>query len=131
MAIQDRHSVSAQTAATPVADTSATTGAAGRTVTGIALAVTRVALGFVFLWAFLDKLFGLHYATPAGKGWIDGGSPTKGFLSHVDAGPFQSMFNNWAGAGWADWLFMLGLLGIGIGLIAGVALRITAVAGTL
>jgi hypothetical protein len=44
------------------------------------LAVFRVVLGFEFLWAFLDKTFGLGYATPAERAWINGGSPTKGFL---------------------------------------------------
>jgi CPA2 family monovalent cation:H+ antiporter-2 len=38
-------------------------------------------MGFVFLWAFLDKTFGFGYATASGKGWIDGGSPTEGFLA--------------------------------------------------
>ena len=46
-----------------------------------ALAVLRIAMGFLFLWAFLDKTFGLHYATPSAKAWIHGGSPTKGFLN--------------------------------------------------
>ena len=95
------------------------------------LASLRLLTGFVFLWAFLDKTFGLGYATSSGKGWIDGGSPTKGFLSGVAAGPMESTFHEWAGAAWADWLFMLGLLGIGVALIAGVALRFAAVAGTL
>src|SRR5689334_12004100 len=45
-----------------------------------ALASLRLLTGFVFLWAFLDKTFGLGYATASGKGWLDGGSPTKGFL---------------------------------------------------
>ncbi|WP_326580711.1 hypothetical protein OG539_01065 [Actinacidiphila glaucinigra] len=90
----------------------------------------RVLTGFVFLWAFLDKTFGLGYATGSGKGWIDGGSPTKGFLSGVAAGPLQSTFHAWAGAAWADWLFMLGLLGVGVAVMSGVALRISAVAGT-
>ncbi|CAL9626131.1 hypothetical protein [Streptomyces sp. enrichment culture] len=91
----------------------------------------RLLTGFVFLWAFLDKTFGLGYATPSGNGWIDGGSPTKGFLSGVAVGPMESVFHAWAGAGWADWLFMLGLLGIGVALTAGVALRLAALAGTL
>ncbi|MFF7560775.1 hypothetical protein ACFZB4_12430 [Streptomyces pseudovenezuelae] len=91
----------------------------------------RLLTGFVFLWAFLDKTFGLGYATPSGKGWIDGGSPTKGFLGGVAAGPMESTFHSWAGDTWADWLFMLGLCGIGIALIAGVALRFAAVAGTV
>src|SRR5512138_1326803 len=61
------------------------------------LAVLRVSLGFVFLWAFLDKTFGFGYATPAAKAWINGGSPTKGFLSSVAVGPFEATFHSWAG----------------------------------
>ncbi|WP_405566850.1 hypothetical protein OG317_00870 [Streptomyces sp. NBC_01167] len=94
-------------------------------------AAVRLVLGGVFLWAFFDKTFGWGYATPAGKGWIDGGSPTKGFLSGVAAGPMESTFHSWAGDTWANWLFMLGLLGIGAALAAGVALRFAAVAGSV
>ena len=90
----------------------------------------RLLTGFVFLWAFLDKTFGFGYATGSGKAWIDGGSPTKGFLGGVAVGPMESTFHDWAGAGWADWLFMLGLLGIGLALVSGTALRLAAVAGT-
>jgi thiosulfate dehydrogenase [quinone] large subunit len=95
------------------------------------LAVLRISLGFVFLWAFLDKTFGWNYATPAERAWIDGGSPTKGFLSGVDVGPFAGFFNDIAGQAWADWLFMLGLLGIGVALILGIGLRIAAGAAAL
>src|SRR5689334_2114026 len=96
-----------------------------------ALAVLRYATGFVFLWAFFDKTFGLHYATPTAKAWINGGSPTKGFLSSVEVGPFQSTAHAIAGTWWANWLFMLGLLGIGVALVAGLALRIAAGCGVL
>ncbi|GAA3023607.1 DoxX family membrane protein [Kitasatospora albolonga] len=95
------------------------------------LASARIGLGFVFLWAFLDKAFGWGYATPGTRSWINGGSPTKGFLSHVSAGPLRSAFRHLAGQTWADWLFMLGLLGIGVALIGGFALRIAAGSGTL
>ncbi|WP_433062726.1 hypothetical protein [Dactylosporangium sp. CS-033363] len=95
------------------------------------LAVLRYATGFVFLWAFLDKAFGLGYATPSAKAWIHGGSPTKGFLSSVDVGPLQGFFHTIAGTWYANWGFMLGLLGIGIALIAGIGLRIAAVSGTV
>ena len=95
------------------------------------LAVFRVVLGFEFLWAFLDKTFGLGYATPAARAWINGGSPTKGFLSRDADGPFQDTFHAWAGAPWADWLFMIGLLGVGVALILGIGLRIAAVSGTV
>ena len=98
---------------------------------GMWLAVLRISMGFVFLWAFLDKTFGLHYSTPSARAWIHGGSPTKGFLSSVDVGPFQSFFNNIAGDTWANWLFMLGLLGIGLALMLGIGVRVAAFAGVI
>jgi thiosulfate dehydrogenase [quinone] large subunit len=96
---------------------------------GRVMAVLRIGIGFIFLWAFLDKTFGLRYSTPSAKAWIHGGSPTKGFLSSVDVGPFQSAFHSMAGTWPVDWLFMLGLLGIGASLILGIAGRIAAVSG--
>lgn len=94
-------------------------------------AVTRISLGWIFLWAFLDKLFGLGRATPSEGAWLDGGSPTEGFLANAPTGPFQSFYNGLAGAAWADWLFMIGLLGVGVALILGIGVRIAAVAGAL
>ena len=96
-----------------------------------ALAVLRISTGFVFLWAFLDKTFGLNYATPSAKAWINGGSPTKGFLASVEVGPLQGFFHAIAGTWWANGLFMLGLLAIGVALIAGVAMRIAAISGVV
>lgn len=94
-------------------------------------ALTRISLGWVFLWAFLDKTFSLGHETVDGKGWLDGGSPTAGFLGKAAAGPFQDAYNSLAGAGWADALFMAGLLGIGVGLLLGVAMRLSAACGAL
>jgi thiosulfate dehydrogenase [quinone] large subunit len=96
-----------------------------------ALAVLRIATGFIFLWAFLDKTFGFGYATPSARAWINGGSPTKGFLSSVEVGPLQDFFHSIAGNPVVDWLFMLGLLGIGVALIAGIGLRLSAFATTV
>lgn len=96
-----------------------------------ALAVLRISTGFVFLWAFLDKTFGLGYSTPSAKAWIHGGSPTLGFLKSVAVGPFQSTYHSMAGTWWANWLFMLGMLAVGVALIAGIGLRIAAGAGAL
>ncbi|WP_370616322.1 DoxX family membrane protein [Mumia qirimensis] len=96
-----------------------------------ALALLRIVLGFTFLWAFLDKLFGLTYSTPKDAAWIDGASPTDGYLSNAAKGPFESFYHSIAGQWWADWLFMLGLLGIGVSLLLGVAIRIGAVCGCL
>jgi thiosulfate dehydrogenase (quinone) large subunit len=91
----------------------------------------RIALGWVFLWAFIDKLFGLGRSTASANAWINGGSPTKGFLGKAVSGPFEGLYHSFAGAGWADWLFMLGLLGIGVALILGIGMRFAAVAGGL
>lgn len=95
------------------------------------LAALRIAVGWVFLFPFVDKLFGLGYSTPAERSWLNGGSPTRGFLSNVDVGPLAGFFRSLAGNPVVDWLFMLGLLGIGIAVVSGVALRIAAASGTL
>ena len=104
------------------------------------LAATRLSLGWVFLWAFLDKLFALGFSTgrDAESGvvdrfgdaaWINGGSPTEGFLKFGADGPLKGFYNDIAGAAWADWLFMLGLAGIGTALLLGIGMRIAAAAG--
>lgn len=105
-----------------------------RTVVGrrghLAFGITRILLGSIFLWAFFDKLLGLGRATPAPNGWLDGGSPTTGFLSNVQ-GPFFEVFQALAGNAVVDVLFMVGLVGIGSALVLGIGMRITAVCATL
>ena len=95
------------------------------------MAVLRIATGLLFLWAFADKAFGLGYATQSKNAWFSGGSPTKGFLSRVDVGPFESTFHAWAGTWWADLLFMAGLFAIGVAVTLGIGLRISAAAGAV
>lgn len=94
-------------------------------------AAIRLSIGSVFLWAFFDKLLGLGHETPSENAWLDGGSPTEGFLSFAVKGPFADAYKSIAGDPWADWLFMLGLLGIGVALTAGIAMRIAAASGAL
>jgi thiosulfate dehydrogenase [quinone] large subunit len=106
-------------------------------------AVTRLALGWVFLWAFLDKTFALGFATGVDPetgavdrfgdaAWIHGGSPTEGFLAFGTEGKwFHDFYASFAGAAWADWLFMLGLLGIGLTLLLGVGMRVGALSGVV
>lgn len=114
---------------TGAGETASTVSAAGLREGAVAL--IRVGTGFMFLWAFLDKTFGWGYSTPSAHAWIHGGSPTRGFLASVDAGPFQSWFNAWAGHMWADYLFMIGLAGIGLALILGIGVRLASVCGVL
>ncbi len=109
-----------------------------------ALAALRIGFGLTFLWAFFDKLLALGFSTGAvtnaegaktgidffsQDAWINGGSPTLGFLQFGADGPFQSFYNSLAGDAWVNWAFMLGLLGIGVALTFGIAIRIGAAAG--
>ncbi len=91
----------------------------------------RLSLGFIFLWAFLDKTFGLGFATKSGAGWLQGGSPTAGFLGHAVRGPFVDFFHNLAGVALVDWLFMLGLLFVGVALIVNRYVKLAALAGSM
>jgi thiosulfate dehydrogenase [quinone] large subunit len=98
------------------------------TKTETVLGLLRVALGWVFLWPFLDKTFGLGYSTPRERAWIGGGHPTRGFLNGAD-GWFADAFHAMAGSAVVEWLFMLGLLLVGLALILGVGVRVAAVSG--
>ena len=113
-------------------------------VTRKALAALRIGFGLTFLWAFVDKLLALGYHTgwdqtgqhldrfgPAA--WINGGSPTEGFLK-FGVSPnnwFHGFYTSIGGTAWADWLFMLGLLGIGVALTLGAGMRLAAITGVV
>jgi thiosulfate dehydrogenase [quinone] large subunit len=89
----------------------------------------RLSMGFIFLWAFLDKTFGLGFATTTEKAWIHGGSPTSGFLSFAVKGPLADFFHSLAGVAVVDWLFMLGLLFVGLTLMLGKYIKWGCLAG--
>jgi len=93
-------------------------------------ALIRLCLGWTFLWPFIDKLFGLGHQTTAAHAWINGGSPSKGFLSG-SVGPFPSIYQSMACVGWVNWLFMIGLLAIALALLLGIGMRIASVAGAI
>lgn len=97
----------------------------------ISLSLLRIALGFIFFWAFLDKVFGLGFATAPAKSWLQGASPTEGFLSFGVKGVFAPFFHGLAGNPFVDWLFMFGLLGVGLALILGVGLKVAGYSGLL
>ena len=69
----------------------------------------RLSIGWIFLWGFIDKLFGLGFATKADSAWLAGGSPTFGFLKFAVKGPFAGFYHGLAGSAAVDWLFMAGL----------------------
>lgn len=92
------------------------------------MSIIRIALAWIFIWPFFDKLLGLGFTTAPENAWINGGSPTYGFLMHGTRGPLAEFFQGLAGSPAVDWIFMLGLLCIGLGLLFGV-MKIFAVLG--
>lgn len=91
--------------------------------------VLRLSMGLLFLWAFIDKVFGLGFATKPIQSWLAGGSPTAGFLQFGVHGPFASFYHSLAGIPLVDWLFMSGLLFIGVTLTLGIFVRLGSLAG--
>ena len=111
---------------------------------GLFWGLLRISIGWVFLWAFLDKAFGLGFATgrdeETGKidffgpdSWLEGGSPTSSFLEfglHTKE-PFTGIYSDLAGLGWVDWIYMISMVLIGVALILGIATRLAALGGIL
>ncbi len=117
-------------------------------------ALLRVAMGWTFLWAFLDKAFALGFSTgrvlnDAGQtvkidffgdaAWIHGASPTAGVLGFAMKGPFVHFYQTITGyqmtaagptsAAWIDWIYMLSMLLIGGALILGIGVRLASLGG--
>jgi thiosulfate dehydrogenase (quinone) large subunit len=104
--------------------------------------VLRIAMGWTFMWAFLDKAFALGFSTGRNPetgaidffgpdAWINGGSPTDGFLTfgvHTK-GFFANMYAALAGQSWVEWGYMLSMLLIGLALILGMSTRLAAIGG--
>ena len=113
----------------------------------------RILLGWSFVWAFLDKMFGLGFSTCRGFGpegtpassidflcdaaMIKGGSPTYGLLEFGTQGSHTGGLFRWMASsgptsiGWADVLFMLALLLGGVALMLGVGTRIAAIGSAI
>jgi thiosulfate dehydrogenase [quinone] large subunit len=91
----------------------------------------RLGMGWIFFWAFIDKVFGLGFATAPDGAWLAGGSPTFGFLTFGTKGPFAELYGAMAGNVLVDWLFMLGLAYVGVALLLGLTVKLGAYTGIL
>lgn len=94
------------------------------------LGILRIAMGFVFLWPFLDKMFGLGFATSPENSWLAGASPTQGFLNFYGVNqnsPFAFLFSDGLGSIYqlVDIVYMGMLLFAGIGLMTGILVRLS------
>ncbi|MFW9905415.1 MAG: hypothetical protein ACFFFH_13825 [Candidatus Thorarchaeota archaeon] len=98
----------------------------------IILGILRIVMGFVFLWPFLDKMFGLGFATTPENSWLAGSSPTQGFLKFYGVNqnsPFAFLFTDILGNTYqlVDIAYMGMLLFAGIGLMSGVLVRLSSI----
>lgn len=120
-------------------DTNNATVASGSKLGWGALSVTRIFVGFIFLWAFIDKLIGLGFTTCRDRetnaidvmcdnAWLSGGQITKGYLGS-STGPLDDFFISLGEQRWTDWIFMIGLLGIGLALMLGIGTKVAAWSG--
>lgn len=110
----------------------------GSRVGWVFLSLTRIAIGFIFLWAFFDKLLGLGFSTCrqddgsikylCDDAWVNGARITEGYLGS-STGPFADFFADLGKQAWTDWPFMLGLFGIGFALCFGVGTKLVMFAG--
>ena len=91
----------------------------------------RYVMSFIFLWAFLDKVFGLGFSTNKAQAWINGGSPTHNFLLLATKGPFIKYFHTIATIPYLDWIFMLGLLFVGLTLLFNKFLKLGCLVGVV
>ena len=108
----------------------------------------RILLGWSFFWAFIDKMFGLGFATCradesssidffCNASMIKGGSPTFGFLTFATSGSHLGGLFDWMASsgpdtiGVADVAFMAALLLGGLALMFGVGVRTAAIGGAL
>ena len=125
-----------------------------RTGLGVVMGLLRLALGWTFLWAFLDKMFALGFSTGrivneetgastidfvGDAAWINGGSPTAGVLGFAMKGPFTDFYQTITGfqmteagptsAAWVDWVYMASMLFIGLALILGIGVKLASIGG--
>jgi len=91
----------------------------------------RFILGWMMLWAFLDKTFGLGYATTSDHAWLSGSSPTSGYLGYATSGPLAGFYQSLVGNAVVDVLFMLALIAVGIALILGIGMKIAGYSGAV
>jgi len=111
---------------------------------GVFWGLLRLAMGWTFFWAFLDKLLALGFATGRDPetgavdrfgpdAWIEGASPTEGFLSFGlnTKEPFLGFYADLAGQGWVDWVYMISMAAIGIALLLGIFTTLAALGGAV
>lgn len=107
----------------------------------VAIAVLRLGVGIIFLWAGLEKVFGpepfsaagfLQFATNGTLGWPFVTEPAvEGTIYNPTQGLWAGLVENEAAMSVINFIVPWGQIGIGLGLILGLLTRFSALMGTL
>lgn len=83
------------------------------------LGIIRICIGFIFLWAFIDKA----------EVWFSGGFPAAGYLAKGTSGIFANFFASIAYNPLVNHMYMFGLFAVGLALTFGFASRLATIGG--
>ena len=109
----------------------------------VGVAVLRIAVGVIFLWAGLEKVLGagpegwsaagfLQFGTGGSLGWpFVSGEVAEGTVFNPTQGIWVGIAGNDAAMSIINFLVPWGQIGIGVGLILGLLTRFSAAMGTL
>jgi len=107
----------------------------------IAIAILRIGVGIIFLWAGLEKVFApepwsaagfLQFGTGGSLGWpFVTGEVAEGTIFNPTQGFWADLATNEAAMSVINVLVPFGQIGIGVGLILGLLTRFSAAMGTL
>lgn len=107
----------------------------------IGIAILRIGVGIIFLWAGLEKLFApepwsaagfLQFGTGGSLGWpFVTGEVAEGTIFNPTQGFWASLATNEGAMSVINVLVPFGQIGIGVGLILGLLTRFSAAMGTL
>jgi thiosulfate dehydrogenase [quinone] large subunit len=94
----------------------------------VVLALARLTIGWMFLWAAIDRVFGLGY--PTDEGMLSGGTPVIDRLEE-SRGPLEGMFQWLADVPGIEWIAVVGLALVGLAVMLGVGFRAASTVGVV
>lgn len=107
----------------------------------IAIAILRIGVGIIFLWAGLEKIFApepwsaagfLQFGTGGSLGWpFVSGEIAEGTIFNPTHGIWTGLASSEGAMAIVNFLVPYGQIGIGVGLILGLLTRFSAAMGTL
>lgn len=103
---------------------------------GYLLGLVRILIGWMFIWTFIDRTFGLGRPTPHDQAWTRGGSPIDSFVGSArDSGSRNPVPGFWRFLSeqhtWVNIVLMVLIAVIGVLLVLGFVMWFSCVAGAI